>query len=310
MVDALSKPKNDVRGDPRTHELCSNALATKLKLEHHFKNIRQREAEFRRAKLLNLDKEARAKELLTAGQAAAPLARNAPSSPSASRSPPLQASRGDTGHLARAWSSPCGIGSQPGRYAPGASMHRFAAAVPTSHHPAVHPGALGLRSPFSSSSGGMARSASAHGSSMIEEGQLRGDGSTFMPKRTLAFASHQGDLDDEPIFGADAHGPGSQHQRLGESPKTIAKLGELMALLGPRYKTVARDKLWAQAANNETPLQRRLRVRGLASEEFGTSSAGVRPSMRDSPEDPDGKPRAAWLAARSEAASSGPRSSG
>merc|ERR1712217_445036 len=48
-------------------------------------------------------------------------------------------------------------------------------------------------------------------------------------------------------------------QRKAEDPEVIERLGSLMAILGPRYKTVSRDALWERARVGETtPLQRQL----------------------------------------------------
>lgn len=88
-----------------------------------------------------------------------------------------------------------------------------------------------------------------------------------------------------------------------DSPETIERLGELMALLGPRYKLLPREKLFERAASQSTVLQRRIQARGLR-----PPSPAIRRSIKSpDPElqctdgsDPDGPVRARWLAARAQ----------
>lgn len=136
-------------------------------------------------------------------------------------------------------------------------------------------------------------------------------------------------LDEDDIFGAAEDGChldswiGGQRRRPIDPPKTIERLGELMSLLGPRYKTLPREKLWEKAASGDlTAFQRRaLQAKGHGAAVAGAvggdgvaehhngdggrsrggAGAGVSgsPSKREAVDaDPDGNARAAWLAAR------------
>lgn len=112
-------------------------------------------------------------------------------------------------------------------------------------------------------------------------------------------------FDDDEDAGFNA----SALQRMpAESPEVIERLGSLMAVLGPRYKTLSRDALWERARIGETtPLQRQLSRVGEAKEAMAGSKnlkgAARRAKMQQEPkeapdEDPDRGPRAAWLEAR------------
>lgn len=98
--------------------------------------------------------------------------------------------------------------------------------------------------------------------------------------------------------------------RMPEDREVIERLGSLMAILGPRYKTVSRDALWERARVGETtPLQRQLSRVGETKKhgeadgkkKVKTASRKDKPvSVLEAPDDdPDGGPRAAWLVARS-----------
>jgi hypothetical protein len=98
--------------------------------------------------------------------------------------------------------------------------------------------------------------------------------------------------------------------RPADPPDMIERLGDLIALLGPRYRTLPREELWRRAVvGRTTPLQRlekRLGKEGAVSlcDLHRVRSGNHKPTVdRDvSPEsldyDPDGKARAAWLTAR------------
>jgi hypothetical protein len=98
--------------------------------------------------------------------------------------------------------------------------------------------------------------------------------------------------------------------RPADPPDMIERLGDLIALLGPRYRTLPREELWRRAVvGRTTPLQRlekRLGKEGAVSlcDLHRVRSGNHKPAVdRDvSPEsldyDPDGKARAAWLTAR------------
>merc|ERR1719159_744381 len=85
----------------------------------------------------------------------------------------------------------------------------------------------------------------------------------------------------------------------------LQRLGDLMALLGPRYKTLPRQLIWEKAEKGDmTAFQRRLQKAGGIQAVVGVP--GQRPSgsapvfTRDAvTADSDGKARAAWLQARS-----------
>jgi len=90
-----------------------------------------------------------------------------------------------------------------------------------------------------------------------------------------------------------------------EEAEMIGRLGELMAMLGPRYKTLPRDVVMKRAEKAElTPAQRKLLRSGghgaAASLQRSRPSSSV-PALLGEASDPDGKARAAWLAALSSA---------
>lgn len=93
---------------------------------------------------------------------------------------------------------------------------------------------------------------------------------------------------------------GALARRPTDPPETIERLGGLMALLGPRYKTLPLEVLWQKAATNNTPLQRReLRLGGTNSAWMAASPPRPRRLPEEAPDaDPDGIARAAWIAAR------------
>merc|ERR1711920_247735 len=98
----------------------------------------------------------------------------------------------------------------------------------------------------------------------------------------------------------------------GEDREVIDRLGGLMAILGPRYKTLSRDALWERARVGETtPLQRELARVGDAkkqqeADEKERKKKAKKAFRKDKPvpvvdapdDDPDGRPRAAWLVCR------------
>ncbi|CAE7476274.1 unnamed protein product [Symbiodinium pilosum] len=99
---------------------------------------------------------------------------------------------------------------------------------------------------------------------------------------------------------------GRQHR---DPPDMIERLGDLMALLGPRYRTLPREAVWEKAvAGSSTAMQRREKRLGrvdlrAAAAALGNRSRGQTKARPPSPErlqdyDPDGSARAAWLRAR------------
>ncbi|CAE8625848.1 unnamed protein product [Polarella glacialis] len=103
---------------------------------------------------------------------------------------------------------------------------------------------------------------------------------------------------------------GGRLSRPPDPPDMIERLGDLMALLGPRYRTLPREAVWEKAVvGSTTPLQRREKRLGSATVHASLGSKGHRGQHRrtagkrqQSPEtldlDPDGTARAAWLTAR------------
>lgn len=95
-----------------------------------------------------------------------------------------------------------------------------------------------------------------------------------------------------------------------DPPDMIERLGDLMALLGPRYRTLPRAAIWEKAVvGSTTALQRREKRLGPAAAHSISGFARSRGQSQGSknrarsPEwlpdyDPDGPARAAWLQAR------------
>merc|ERR1740116_569244 len=218
---------------------------------------------------------------------------------------------------------------------------RAAAAVPSSSHPPMHPGATPLaKSASASRRGGLLSKASfSYGtlparaptpmtptpeplstcSSPVRKRPPRLmsiDSAFAMTPSPVAGRSMDVDsgwcadfpcspattLDEDDIFGAAEDGChldswiGGQRRRPIDPPKTIERLGELMSLLGPRYKTLACEKLWEKAASGDlTAFQRRaLQAKGDGGRSRGGAGAGVSgsPSKREAVDaDPDGNAR-------------------
>lgn len=91
-----------------------------------------------------------------------------------------------------------------------------------------------------------------------------------------------------------------------DPPEIIERLGDLMALLGPRYRTLSREAVWEKAlAGGMTSFERREKRLGTAAASAlsGHTRRGQSKGRPPSPErlqdyDPDGSARAAWLQAR------------
>ncbi|CAJ1337422.1 unnamed protein product [Effrenium voratum] len=89
-----------------------------------------------------------------------------------------------------------------------------------------------------------------------------------------------------------------------DPPDMIERLGDLMALLGPRYRTLPREALWEKAVvGSTTPLQRKEKRLGPAAYTLTRSQSQSSKNRTNSPEwlpdyDPDGAARAKWLQAR------------
>jgi len=121
--------------------------------------------------------------------------------------------------------------------------------------------------------------------------------------------------EDELLAAADADASALRASWAGglrprDPPDMIERLGHLMALLGPRYRTLPREELWEKAvAGQTTALQRREKRLGAAAAHSISGFAKSRGQNQGnknrprSPEwlpdyDPDGAARAAWLQAR------------
>lgn len=106
------------------------------------------------------------------------------------------------------------------------------------------------------------------------------------------------DAEEEGLSGLIA---GGAARRPADPPEMIERLGGLMALLGPRYKTLPKEFLWKRAATGEmTPAQRKLFKsggHGAADHLQRPRPSASAPALLGESSDPDGKARAAWLAA-------------
>lgn len=115
-------------------------------------------------------------------------------------------------------------------------------------------------------------------------------------------------LDREAAKLAELAQTGVMSKRQADSPDMIERLGDLMSLLGPRYRTVPRQALWEKAVLGETTSLYRLEQRlgrNAAHSISGFKRGRVRRSgtKKLQPEDvpsydADGSARAAWLHAR------------
>lgn len=122
--------------------------------------------------------------------------------------------------------------------------------------------------------------------------------------------------EDELLAAADADAAALRATWAGglrprDPPDMIERLGDLMALLGPRYRTLPRSELWEKAVVGQTTtaLQRREKRLGPAAAHSISGfakSRGEREASKNRPRspewlpdyDPDGAARAAWLQAR------------
>jgi len=97
-------------------------------------------------------------------------------------------------------------------------------------------------------------------------------------------------------------------KRHPDPPDMIERLGDLMALLGPRYRTLPREAVWEKAVvGSTTSLQRREQRLGSAAARAISGGFKHRGSVKvkqhkmpeNAPDnDPDGRERAAWLQAK------------
>jgi len=112
-----------------------------------------------------------------------------------------------------------------------------------------------------------------------------------------------GPSDEEKLFAAEETWTGSGVFRTPEPGGALERLGEMISLLGPRYKTLQRERIWEKALEGElTPLQRKMkRLEGIPGADAGLPR--VPKKMPVPPEDwPDmdteAPTRATWLALR------------
>jgi len=299
--------------------ITQRVLATRSRLQVHFKNAQQREVRFRAHRLHSVERQlmeqqkvAAAEKRLAAeegnidhvsldvSQRPASATRGARRRPVQKRAP------------IRAWSSPandCTIASSSRASAPALngrspvhplSLNRLCASCPVSEHPAPHPGAEsakrhtrktqrleqpevqdGRRIMRCDSRGCIDQSTPPRES--IGKSYLLNELPVELPTLFASPSSAQGvgcaavadddtstyevnvaDLEDLLEMGlsndnaaasANNGAPASQ-VRHGSS---IERLGKIMAMLGPRYKTMPRGSLWEKASTEELgPLKRRL----------------------------------------------------
>lgn len=220
----------------------------------------------------------------------------------------------------------------------GVSRSRMSLAFPISAHPAVHPGALAHRPEASSvQRSGPGRGSRPKLTAALPSARagmaLQEQGGPFaathqlesflsaevatVPRNPRSVASsppwagdlgiddpfwNSGPSEEELLFAADEELARTRHlPRSTEPPGTIERLGDLMTLLGPRYKTLPRGVIWEKAVQGDTtPLERQQKRLGVL--------APTKPPLtikRRAPEDaPDldheVAPRAAWLALRAQ----------
>jgi len=314
------------------------ALATKAQVDLHFKTLSLRDKEFHRQKLVLIDKELHIKRKNRALDdpdeddsplSAAARARSVPTSRS------LKHSRSCPGSWGVGGASSLGA-AQRGMM--GASRTRFSAGVPLSHHPAMHPGAF-AHSPENSPqkrgsnlartrsslavtwSGSPTQLEQAGSSSSLlsppKSPQAREMSSTSRSMTTRsppASAPCFGTANEDPFLDC---GPSAEEllfddideelartQELrprppAEPPGTIERLGDMMALLGPRYKTLPRGMVWEKAVHGDsTPLERQQKRLGDAAPKRGLFRV-KRPLLEDQADlDHEVGIRVAWLKIR------------
>lgn len=205
---------------------------------------------------------------------------------------------------------------------------RFAASVPISGHPAIHPGAL-----FIKPDGSFLREWSHPRCASIDSGPALSF-AIAPPQEEVGHVEHSHSAPSLPTsrtlrscgvgpvgVGEDLFWPSgpSEEERLlaadevegtaGRLPGslerrgTVDRVGEVMALLGPRYKTLPRGMVWQKASEGGMTLWQR-RVKRLSAT---TASCGRRSETQgasapeDAPDlDTEAGPRAAWLARRAQ----------
>lgn len=328
---------------PARPDDSKSVQVTKLsnQITRHFKKCGLRKVEFKKQKSQLIEKElqahfirakhARDEDDLTLCVSSRP---TSPESPKKSSSTPaLRTSTSEA--MSAALPQPLGR-----------AVTRFAASHTEMMHPAIHPGALSER-PASQTR--LRRASERLTSPSDEQEHPESPGDHFAAtsssglskfrraspkKRTIvspAFGFFPGatereeteedrlfstpSREDELLAAADADAAALRATWAGglrprDPPDMIERLGDLMALLGPRYRTLPRSELWEKAVVGQTTaLQRREKRLGPAAAHSISGfakSRGEREASKNRPRspewlpdyDPDGAARAAWLQAR------------
>jgi len=317
----------------RGEELAWTLLATRDEVEGHFASLSHRHQQFRKQRLVIVERQLQARRQGgggSGGQLGTTLGARRSSS---------NGSIGDNSpHLRRALSSPGLLGgisrppvSEPplpaARGSAGFPCSRFGAAVPASHHPAAHPGALAER-PHVRNEGSTVKCSTPEpptaDSSAPWPSAIQSAASSGSPTRRSSIRLvelHDGDalqnpeqhssalLDEEDQFEAEqealrrllARRQGTEEHGSADSPEAIQHLSNFMTLLGPRYKVLPRHVLWERANRDECEHKkppRRHNVRGGQSNAMPLQAARQSSFASLDEIDPDGGARAAWLAAR------------
>lgn len=132
-------------------------------------------------------------------------------------------------------------------------------------------------------------------------------------KERLSIGSLASKDSEEDLNAVTASANSGDLNEKSEKDPMISRLGQYMALLGPRYK-ISKEMVWEKAARGElTAAQRRLQKQGgivaVLEREGGllAGSASAPTLGKVVAADSDGKARAAWLAARAAEKDRGPR---
>lgn len=304
--------------DARSQELTKNLVNTRNRLEGHFKSIKRRDRDFRLQKLANFEEELKAKARIEreshppqrvksqSSETWTPAPRSSSSAPALLK----RSSRGLDEPISRVPHSWGGHGVMP---KPSGSPAAFPQAVsrscadtPACMHPPPHPGAHSMN-PANTRS--MKAFSATYGVShppmptfpRSPTGQLLVPGITpGIPGDQLGSTSigstfREGAADNvDELSGRDEM---TEAERL-----TIKRLGNYMALLGPRYKTISKEMIWEKAERGErTALQRRMHKLGIEPQckpDTSLRLSSSAPGSLSLASDSDGRARAAWLAAR------------
>lgn len=306
-------------------KLAQQLVSSQLQLEHSFKKRLVREAEFKKQKLIGKDKELDALRILAKSEEA----RANPELPKREVSTAKSGTRSGSSAagLQRCWTSPGKLGAHvPSAWSPsirvtgsagGWACGRMAAAVPLSAHPVPHPGTRILSPSMSRTSSGFFNASSPQTPEKLEPLYSSNPRTPSQPSRPVSRSNalHRAQqVPDEDTLEADLekaaleystspagglHGIAQQ-----DDPEMIERLGDLMACLGPRYRTLNKEVMWERACRGETSaFQRRLaKERELGAAPYNPLKAALRRDPGAALEviqpDPEGPARASWLAAR------------